>query len=166
MVLSGVLNGCLLEDFMGCNWERSLCRGFGGASVHCKTSGISDYFAQDELHAVALGRNIIKNLHMAGKDILGNGLQNVKYDYQEPLYGAIELRCIASTDLMQQFDIRSVIAWIVDGSEFDEFKKLYGTTLVTGFARIFGQPVGIIGGIIGNNGILFNESAVKGGLFH
>ncbi|KAK4258773.1 hypothetical protein QN277_005183 [Acacia crassicarpa] len=133
----------------------------GGASVHCKTSGVSDYFAQDELHALALGRNIIKNLHMAGKDILGNGLHNVKYEYQEPLYDAIELRSIAPTDLKQQFDIRSVIARIVDGSEFDEFKKLYGTTLVTGFARIFGQPVGIIG----NNGILFNESALKGAHF-
>ncbi|KAI9124088.1 hypothetical protein K1719_005388 [Acacia pycnantha] len=133
----------------------------GGASVHCKTSGVSDYFAQDELHALALGRNIIKNLHMAGKDILGNGLHNVKYEYKEPLYDAIELRSIAPTDLKQQFDIRSVIARIVDGSEFDEFKKLYGTTLVTGFARIFGQPVGIIG----NNGILFNESALKGAHF-
>ncbi|XP_028765860.1 methylcrotonoyl-CoA carboxylase beta chain, mitochondrial, partial [Neltuma alba] len=133
----------------------------GGASVHCKTSGVSDYFAQDELHALALGRNIIKNLHMAGKDVLGNGLQNVKYEYKEPLFDANELRSIAPTDLKQQFDIRSVIARIVDGSEFDEFKKLYGTTLVTGFARIFGQPVGILG----NNGILFNESALKGAHF-
>lgn len=64
---------------------------------------------------------------MAGKDVLGNGLQNVKYEYQDPLYDANELRSIAPTDLKQQFDIRSVIARIVDGSEFDEFKKLYGT---------------------------------------
>ncbi|KAL0356838.1 UNVERIFIED_CONTAM: Methylcrotonoyl-CoA carboxylase beta chain, mitochondrial [Sesamum calycinum] len=91
----------------------------GGASVHCRTSGVSDYFAQ------------------------------------------AELRAIAPTDLKQSFDIRSIISRIVDGSEFDEFKKLYGTTLVTGFARIFGQPVGIIG----NNGILFNESALKGAHF-
>ncbi|KAH1060111.1 hypothetical protein AAZX31_02G125200 [Glycine max] len=133
----------------------------GGATVHCKTSGVSDYFAQDELHALALGRNIIKNLHMAGKDVLANGLQNINYEYKEPLYDVNELRSIAPTDLKQQFDIRSVIDRIVDGSEFDEFKKLYGTTLVTGFARIFGQPVGIIG----NNGILFNESALKGAHF-
>ncbi|KAH1087907.1 hypothetical protein AAZX31_07G196800 [Glycine max] len=133
----------------------------GGATVHCKTSGVSDYFAQDELHALALGRNIIKNLHMAGKDVLANGLQNINYEYKEPLYDINELRSIAPTDLRQQFDIRSVIDRIVDGSEFDEFKKLYGTTLVTGFARIFGQPVGIIG----NNGILFNESALKGAHF-
>ncbi|XP_022988727.1 methylcrotonoyl-CoA carboxylase beta chain, mitochondrial [Cucurbita maxima] len=133
----------------------------GGASVHCKTSGVSDYFAQDEMHALALGRNIVKNLHMAGKEGLINELQNVSEDFKEPLYDVRELRSIAPTDHKQSFDIRSVIARIVDGSEFDEFKKLYGTTLVTGFARIFGQPVGIIG----NNGILFNESALKGAHF-
>lgn len=132
----------------------------GGASVHCKTSGVSDYFAQDELHGLALGRNIIKNLHMAGRS-LKSGLQNINSEYKEPLYDVKELRFIAPTEHKQQFDIRSVIARIVDGSEFDEFKKLYGTTLVTGFGRIFGQPVGIIG----NNGILFNESALKGAHF-
>lgn len=132
----------------------------GGASVHCKTSGVSDYFAQDELHGLALGRNIIKNLHMAARG-LKSGLQSISSEYQEPLYDVKELRSIAPTDHKQQFDIRSVIARIVDGSEFDEFKKLYGTTLVTGFGRIFGQPVGIIG----NNGILFNESALKGAHF-
>ncbi|KAK6136910.1 hypothetical protein DH2020_029355 [Rehmannia glutinosa] len=130
----------------------------GGASVHCKTSGVSDYFAQDELHALAIGRNIVKNLHMAGN--MG-GQNHRTSDFKEPLYDAAELRAIAPTDLKQSFDIRSVISRIVDGSEFDEFKKLYGTTLVTGFARIFGQPVGIIG----NNGILFNESALKGAHF-
>ncbi|GAU19924.1 hypothetical protein TSUD_95290 [Trifolium subterraneum] len=133
----------------------------GGAAVHCKTSGVSDYFAQDELHALSLGRDIVKNLHMAGRDVSTNGLQNMNYEYKEPLYDVNELRSIAPTDLKQQFDIREVISRIVDGSEFDEFKKLYGTTLVTGFARIFGQPVGIIG----NNGILFNESALKGAHF-
>ncbi|XP_021831724.1 methylcrotonoyl-CoA carboxylase beta chain, mitochondrial [Prunus avium] len=132
----------------------------GGASVHCKMSGVSDYFAQDELHGLAIGRNIIKNLHMAARG-LKSGLQNISSEYQEPLYDVKELRSIAPTDHKQQFDIRSVIARIVDGSEFDEFKKLYGTTLVTGFGRIFGQPVGIIG----NNGILFNESALKGAHF-
>ncbi|PRQ23110.1 putative methylcrotonoyl-CoA carboxylase [Rosa chinensis] len=133
----------------------------GGASVHCKTSGVSDYFAQDELHGLTLGRNIIKNLHMAGKQGLKSELRSISSEYKEPLFDVKELRSIAPTDHKQQFDIRSVIARIVDGSEFDEFKKLYGTTLVTGFARIFGQPVGIIG----NNGILFNESALKGAHF-
>lgn len=84
-------------------------------------------FLADELHGLALGRNIIKNLHMAGKDVFTNGLQNINHDYKEPLYNANELRSIAPIDLKQQFDIRSVIARIVDGSEFDEFKKLYGT---------------------------------------
>ncbi|GLT98262.1 hypothetical protein SLE2022_157760 [Rubroshorea leprosula] len=133
----------------------------GGAAVHCKTSGVSDYFAQDELHALALGRNIIKNLHLAGKQGMFNALPSINLKYKEPLYDVKELRSIAPVDHKQQFDIRSVIARIVDGSEFDEFKKLYGTTLVTGFARIFGQPVGILG----NNGILFNESALKGAHF-
>lgn len=133
----------------------------GGAAVHCKTSGVSDYFAQDELHALSLGRNIIKNLHLAGKQGMSNALPSINLEYKEPLYDAKELRSIAPADHKQQFDIRSVIARIVDGSEFDEFKKLYGTTLVTGFARIFGQPVGILG----NNGILFNESALKGAHF-
>lgn len=133
----------------------------GGAAVHCKTSGVSDYFAQDELHGLSFGRNIIKNLHMAGRQGVINGFQSINPEYKEPLYDVKELYSIASTDLKQSFDIRSVIARIVDGSEFDEFKKLYGTTLVTGFARIFGQPVGIIG----NNGILFHESALKGAHF-
>lgn len=130
----------------------------GGASVHCRTSGVSDYFAQDEHHALAIGRNIVKNLHMAGN--MGEQHQRIS-DFKEPLYDVAELRAIAPTDLKQSFDIRSIISRIVDGSEFDEFKKLFGTTLVTGFARIFGQPVGIIG----NNGILFNESALKGAHF-
>ncbi|KAG0523631.1 hypothetical protein BDA96_07G139400 [Sorghum bicolor] len=130
----------------------------GGASVHCKVSGVSDHFAQDELHGLELGRNIVKNLHLAAK---GTNIQSSACGYQEPLYDVEELRSIAPADLKQSFDIRSVIARIVDGSEFDEFKKLYGTTLVTGFARICGQPVGIIG----NNGILFTESALKGSHF-
>lgn len=144
----------------------------------------------DELHGLAMGRNIVKNLHLAAK---GTHVQNSACDYQEPLYDVEELRSIAPADLKQSFDIRAVIARIVDGSEFDEFKKLYGTvrissfgenltiicmvyvsivqfnlfyfmfmqTLVTGFARICGQPVGIIG----NNGILFTESALKGSHF-
>ncbi|CAN4107719.1 unnamed protein product [Withania somnifera] len=131
----------------------------GGATVHCKTSGVSDYFAHDELHALSIGRNIVKNLHMAGGPEVSG--QTRADDYKEPLYDVKELRAIAPTDLKQPFDVRSIIARIVDGSEFDEFKKLYGTTLVTGFGRICGQPVGILG----NNGILFMESAQKGAHF-
>lgn len=81
----------------------------------------------DELHGLALGRNIVKNLHMAGKEGLLSRLQSGNHEYNEPLYDVKELRSIAPTDLKQSFDIRSVIARIVDGSEFDEFKKLYGT---------------------------------------
>lgn len=84
-------------------------------------------FSADELHALALGRNIVKNLHMAGKGSLINELENIHQDFKEPLYDVRELRSIAPTDHKQSFDIRSVIARIVDGSEFDEFKKLYGT---------------------------------------
>ncbi|XP_078172998.1 3-methylcrotonyl-CoA carboxylase [Carex rostrata] len=131
----------------------------GGATVHCKISGVSDHFAEDELHALELGRNIIRNIHMAGKGPFDS--QHIPSEYKEPLYDMQELREIAPMDQKQSFDIRSVIARVVDGSEFDEFKKLYGSTLVTGFARICGQPVGIIG----NNGILFTESALKGAHF-
>ncbi|CAI9294589.1 unnamed protein product [Lactuca saligna] len=133
----------------------------GGADVHCKVSGVSDYLAQDELHALCIGRNIVKNLHMAGNEGVNSNLQGMISDYKEPLYDVKELQSIAPTDLKQSFDIRSLIARIVDGSEFDEFKQLYGTTLVTGFGRILGQPVGIIG----NNGVLFCESALKGAHF-
>ncbi|XP_010447159.1 PREDICTED: methylcrotonoyl-CoA carboxylase beta chain, mitochondrial [Camelina sativa] len=133
----------------------------GGATVHCTVSGVSDYFAQDELHGLAIGRNIVKNLHMAAKQGMEGTFGSKNLEYKEPLYDINELRSIAPVDHKQQFDVRSIIARIVDGSEFDEFKKLYGTTLVTGFARIYGQTVGIIG----NNGILFNESALKGAHF-
>ncbi|KAJ0247294.1 Methylcrotonoyl-CoA carboxylase beta chain [Hirschfeldia incana] len=133
----------------------------GGASVHCNVSGVSDYFAQDELHGLAIGRNIVKNLHMAAKRETKGAFGSSNLEYEEPLYDVNELRSIAPVDHKQQFDVRSIISRIVDGSEFDEFKKQYGTTLVTGFARIYGQTVGIIG----NNGILFNESALKGAHF-
>ncbi|KAG6470665.1 methylcrotonoyl-CoA carboxylase beta chain, mitochondrial-like [Zingiber officinale] len=131
----------------------------GGASMHCKVSGVSDHFAEDEIHGLTIGRNIVRNLHMAGR--WANSSPNISSFYKDPLYDEKELQLIAPVDQKQPFDIRSVISRIVDGSEFEEFKKLYGTTLVTGFARIYGQPVGIIG----NNGILFIESALKGSHF-
>lgn len=81
----------------------------------------------DELHGLCLGRNIVKNLHMAGRQGIMNGFQRINPEYKKPLYDVKELRSIAPADLKQSFDIRSIIARIVDGSEFDEFKKLYGT---------------------------------------
>ncbi|XP_026394570.1 methylcrotonoyl-CoA carboxylase beta chain, mitochondrial-like [Papaver somniferum] len=133
----------------------------GGAAMHCTVSGVSDYFAEDELHGLAIGRNIVKNLHMAGKQGMMGESPSAVSEFKEPLYGTNDLRSIAPIDQKQPFDVRSIIARIVDGSEFDEFKKLYGPTLVTGFAKIHGQPVGIVG----NNGILFTESALKGAHF-
>ncbi|KAI3947716.1 hypothetical protein MKX01_034381 [Papaver californicum] len=133
----------------------------GGAAMHCTVSGVSDHFAKDELHGLAIGRNIVKNLHMAGKQGMMSGSANAVSECKEPLYDINDLRSIAPIDQKLPFDVRSIIARIVDGSEFDEFKKLYGPTLVTGFAKIHGQPVGIIG----NNGILFTESALKGAHF-
>lgn len=138
--------------------EQISAEDLGGAAIHCKVSGVSDHFAEDELHGLAIGRNIVRNFAMAGSHGMTGDLLNSSADYKDPLYDVNELRSIAPTDQKQSFDIRAVIARIVDGSEFDEFKKLYGTTLVTGFAKIFGRTVGIIG----NNGILFIESALKG----
>jgi len=127
----------------------------GGADVHTRLSGVADHYALDDDHALKLARRIVANLnHRKGVDI----------DLQEsiqPAFDTAELDGVVPSALTQQYDIREVIARLVDGSEFDEFKKLYGTTLVTGFARLSGMPVGILG----NNGILFSESAQKGAHF-
>lgn len=133
----------------------------GGAALHCKISGVSDHFATDELHALAIGRKIVKNIHFAGITNRSSPSNVMSEESRDPLYSPDELHGIVPADARISYDIRSVIARIVDGSEFDEFKKLYGSTLVTGFARIMGQPVGIVG----NNGILFTESALKGAHF-
>jgi 3-methylcrotonyl-CoA carboxylase beta subunit len=127
----------------------------GGADVHARQSGVADHYATDDDHALAIARRIVGTL---------NTRKPVDIDLAEPVeprYPADELDAIVPTDLRKQYDIREVIARLVDGSEFDEFKRLYGTTLVTGFARIWGMPVGIIA----NNGILFSESALKGAHF-
>ncbi len=127
----------------------------GGADVHCKVSGVADHYAENDQHALEIARTCIANLNRR-KQI------NIKTQPSSaPLYPADELYGIVGTDLKKPFDVREVIARIVDGSKFDEFKKLYGTTLVTGFAHIHGYPVGIIA----NNGILFGESAQKGAHF-
>jgi len=127
----------------------------GGADVHCRTSGVADHYAQNDHHALEIARNAISNLNRV-KPIN----MNIK-PVEEPGYQAEEIYGIVPKDTRQPFDIREIIARIVDGSEFDEFKALYGTTLVCGFARIYGYPIGIVA----NNGILFGESAQKGAHF-
>ena len=127
----------------------------GGGDVHTRLSGVVDHLAQDDMHALSLARTIVSNLNRQKKHEL------VLREVVEPKYDAKELYGIIPVDTRKPFDIREVIARIVDGSEFDEFKARYGTTLVCGFAHIFGMPVGIIA----NNGILFSESALKGAHF-
>jgi 3-methylcrotonyl-CoA carboxylase beta subunit len=127
----------------------------GGADVHSRTSGVTDHYANDDRHALALTRRIVGTL---------NRPKHVDLEIRPsaaPLYPPEELHGIVPADPRKPFDVREVIARIVDGSAFDEFKALYGTTLVCGFAHIFGYPVGIIA----NNGILFSESALKGAHF-
>ena len=127
----------------------------GGADVHCKTSGVADYYAEDDAHALSLIRQSVSRLNSVKKpetDLLPT---------IDPLYSIKELYGVVPTDLRQPYDVHEVIARVVDGSDFDEFKALFGTTLVCGFARIHGYPVGILA----NNGVLFSESAQKGAHF-
>ncbi len=127
----------------------------GGADVHCRTSGVADHYAHNDHHALQITRQLVRNL---------NRIKPLTLDVrepQEPLYPAEDIYGIIPSDSRQPYDVREVIARIVDGSEFNEFKALYGTTLVCGFAHLFGYPVGIVA----NNGILFSESAQKGAHF-
>jgi 3-methylcrotonyl-CoA carboxylase beta subunit len=127
----------------------------GGADVHAKKSGVVDHYALDDAHALSVARRIVSNL---------GSRQPVSLDVrapEPPLFDAEELLGIVPEDARTPFDVRELIARIVDRSELDEFKKLYGTTLVTGFARLWGYPMGIVA----NNGVLFGESALKGAHF-
>ena len=127
----------------------------GGADVHTRVSGVADHFALDDHHALAIARSIVGNL---------NAHKHVTLDVRapvEPRYAADELYGVINADIRKPYDVREVIARIADGSELDEFKARYGTTLVTGFARIHGYPVGLVA----NNGVLFSESAQKGAHF-
>jgi acetyl-CoA carboxylase carboxyltransferase component len=124
----------------------------GGAEVHTRKSGVADHYALDEEHALLLGRNIVENLN-APRAAHPPDWQ----EPEDPLYPAEELYGVVPADLRKPYDVREVIARIVDGSRFHEFKERYATTLVTGFARIHGYPVGILA----NNGVLFSESALK-----
>ncbi|MFC3050654.1 carboxyl transferase domain-containing protein [Kordiimonas pumila] len=127
----------------------------GGGDVHARTSGVVDHLARDDHHALGLARSIVANLNRR-KDV-----QVTLKPVKEPLYDTREIYGVIPKDTRQPYDVREVIARIVDGSEFDEFKKLYGETLVCGFAHIYGYPVGIVA----NNGVLFSESALKGAHF-
>ena len=127
----------------------------GGADVHSRTSGVTDHYAMNDAHALGIARRIVANLEPPSRAPLA--IEQPR----PPLYDPQELYGVVPSDLRKPFDVREVIARLVDGSEFDEFKALYGTTLVCGFARIWGYPVGIIA----NNGILFSESALKGAHF-
>ena len=127
----------------------------GGADVHARRSGVADHYAQDDHHALSIARRIVANLNT--KKAVDIALAPPR----EPALDPAELDGLVPVDLKKQYDIREAIARLVDASEFDEFKALYGTTLITGFAHIHGMPVGILG----NNGILFSESALKAAHF-
>jgi 3-methylcrotonyl-CoA carboxylase beta subunit len=124
----------------------------GGADVHARRSGVADHYAMNDDHALYLARRIVS--HLQGQSTHGGTTS-------APLYDADEIYGLVPADIRQPYDVREVIARIVDGSELDEFKKFYGETLVTGFAKVHGMPVGILA----NNGVLFSESAMKGAHF-
>ena len=128
----------------------------GGGEVHAKISGVVDHLARDDSHALEIARNII-----SGTDIQTTKIGSILEEINPPLYSMNDLYGILPSDSRQSYDVREVIARLVDGSEMQEFKSLYGTTLVTAFAKIHGYRVGIVA----NNGILFSESALKGAHF-
>jgi 3-methylcrotonyl-CoA carboxylase beta subunit len=135
--------------------EQVSAEDLGGGDVHTRLSGVADHLAVNDHHALQLARKAVSHLNRQKPQ------QLVQRDTREPLYEADELNGIIPMDTRKSYDVREIIARIVDGSEFDEFKARYGTTLVTGFAHLYGLPVGIIA----NNGILFSESAQKGAHF-
>ncbi|KAG7163670.1 Methylcrotonoyl-CoA carboxylase beta chain-like 1 [Homarus americanus] len=124
----------------------------GGADLHCGKSGVTDHYALDDTHALHLARRIVRTLNRTKNP------QTSIREVKEPLFAAHDLYGIVGDNLKKTYDVREVIGRVVDGSEFDEFKARYGETLVCGFGRLYGYPVGIIG----NNGVLFSESALKG----
>ncbi|WP_302621094.1 carboxyl transferase domain-containing protein, partial [Vibrio cidicii] len=125
----------------------------GGADVHCKKSGVADYYAQDDAHALELARQAIASANQSPSPL--------NHDVLPPRYDAKEMYGIVNADLRLSFDVREIIARLVDDSAFDEFKALYGSSLVCGFAQLHGHNIGIVA----NNGILFSESAQKGAHF-
>lgn len=127
----------------------------GGGDVHTRLSGVADHLANDDAHALQIARAIAANLNSEKRGFISRG------DGAAPLYDPEELLGVVSADTRIPYDVREVIARLVDGSDFDEFKARYGTTLVCGFASLYGMPVGIIA----NNGVLFSEAALKGAHF-
>jgi acetyl-CoA carboxylase carboxyltransferase component len=127
----------------------------GGAEMHSRVSGVSDYLARDERDAIRIGREIVAQLNWRKQG------ESKRVAVEEPRYDPDELLGLASFDVREPFDVREIIARIVDGSRFHEFKPSYGATLVTGYAHIHGYPVGILA----NNGVLFSESSQKGAQF-
>jgi 3-methylcrotonyl-CoA carboxylase beta subunit len=135
--------------------EEVTAEDLGGADVHCKVSGVADHYAENDEHALLLARSSVKRLNRK------KHLQMDVVASELPKYDPAELYGVVPPDLKTPYDVREVIARVVDGSDFDEFKALYGTTLVCGFARIWGFPLGIVA----NNGVLFSESSQKGAHF-
>ncbi|HEX9974691.1 MAG TPA: carboxyl transferase domain-containing protein, partial [bacterium] len=127
----------------------------GGADVHTRISGVSDHFALNDEHALEIARNIIENLDRSKRFELD------VHEPEDPYYDPKEIYGVVPKDIRKPYDIREMIARLVDGSRFHEFKERYGPTIVTGFARIMGYPVGILG----NNGVLFSESSMKAAHF-
>ena len=127
----------------------------GGADVHTRISGVADHYALNDQHALAIARRIVSNLNRPQRATLETA------EPREPIYAAEELYGVIQADSRKPYDVREVIARIVDGSELDEFKARYGVTLVTGFARLFGYRIGIVA----NNGVLYSESAQKAAHF-
>ncbi|XP_014472220.1 PREDICTED: methylcrotonoyl-CoA carboxylase beta chain, mitochondrial isoform X2 [Dinoponera quadriceps] len=133
--------------------EEVSAENLGGAALHCRVSGVTDHYAIDDTHALHLARRIVQNLNIQRPmDV------KINKKIELPLHAIDEIYGIVGTNLKRPFDVREIIARIVDGSKFNEFKAQYGETLVTGFARIYGYPVGIVA----NNGVLFSKSALKG----
>jgi acetyl-CoA carboxylase carboxyltransferase component len=131
--------------------EEVTAEDLGGADVHTRVSGVADHFAEDDYDAIAIVRNIVENLRLDKHE------PDTRVEPEEPLYDPKELYGVIPRDIRKPYDVREVIARVVDGSRFHEFKERYGTTIVTGFARIFGYKVGILA----NNGVLFSESSLK-----
>ncbi|MFM5440915.1 carboxyl transferase domain-containing protein [Aeromonas enteropelogenes] len=144
--------------------EEISAEALGGAEVHCAHSGVADHLARDDAHALAIARTLVRNLGASdpGEDPFPiSDVASRSPTYEEPGYPVEELYGLVGTSLKRPYDARELIARLVDGSEFDEFKALFGTTLVTGFARIAGMKVGILA----NNGVLHSDSAQKGAHF-
>jgi len=131
--------------------EEVTAEDLGGADVHTRISGVADHFAEDDFDAIAIVRNIVENLPLDKNE------PATRIASEEPLYDPKEIYGVIPRDLRKPYDVREIIARIVDGSKFHEFKERYATTIVTGFAHIFGYKVGILA----NNGVLFSESALK-----